>query len=289
MIEKLDQLPPLPGMLMRAVPTIARNGKIPESLTTIDKTFLLAPITAEHLSSYHQQFSGLVSRYPLTYFYLVAQRAHLAAMLDRQFPWPILGMVHVANSMKWEGSFEPGTETTLHVRIEFPANAANRKRVRPVYHVDFMQNNQCVLHCESIYQVGNGGKTPVNRRMREEKIDLTGWQQLDIWHLDTASGRRYARLSGDYNPIHLHPWLSRWFGFNQPIIHGMYSVARIQADIERHSKTPLKSMEITFKRPLTLPCEAVSHLANNKQNTGGKLLLTDAQGEKSYLEGSFSF
>lgn len=287
MIEKLAQLPPLPAMLMRAVPTVVRSGKVPEDLTSIDKTFQLAALDPAHLQSYHQQFKGLVSDYPLTYFYLIAQRAHLAAMLDKQFPWPILGMVHVANTMKWKGQFDPQAETTLQVRIELPANAANRKRVRPAYHVEFFQHNQCILHCESMYQVGNGGKTPPNRRMRNEEVDLTGWTQLDIWQLDTASGRRYAKLSGDYNPIHLHPWLSRWFGFNQPIIHGMYSVARIQADIEHHFKAPVRSMEVVFKRPLALPCEAVSHLQLT-ESTQPRMMVTDAQGKKSYLEGLFS-
>lgn len=275
-------LPALPGMLARAVPTVVRKGQVDDSLTSIRGVFV-TQCEPEHIHAFKTEFEGLVSDYPLTFFYLLAQRAHLAMMLDKQFPWPILGMVHVANRMEWLGQYQPHIPLQLHVEIQIPERAATRKRVRPLYIVEFMQQDHCILRCESTYQVGGGSKTPVNRRMQNQSLDLNQWQQLDIWSLDNASGRRYARLSGDYNPIHLHPWLSRWFGFNQPIIHGMYSVARAQADIERHFKKPMISMDVVFKRPLALPNQAVSHI----QSSTAKLCVTDAQGEKSYLDGVF--
>lgn len=283
MVSPPSVLPALPVMLARAVPTVVRTGKVDDTLTSIQARFQVAALDRTNLAAYKTQFKGLVSELPLTYFYLLAQRAHLAMMLDKRFPWPILGMVHIANKMEWLGSMKPQVPIELHVDIQIPQRAAARKRVRLLYVVEFIQNGHCVLRCESTYQVGNGGKPPAARRVRAENLDLSNWQQLDIWDLDTACGRRYARLSGDYNPIHLHPWLSRWFGFNQPIIHGMYSVAQVQADIEHHFQTSVRTMDVTFKRPLTLPNQAVSHV----QPQTGKLSVTDAQGEKSYLDGIF--
>ena len=282
MTSQPTALPALPGMLARAVPTVARKGVVDESLSSLRGLFTTQCEPA-HIHAFKAEFGGYISDYPLTFFYLLAQRAHLAMMLDKQFPWPILGMVHVANKMEWVGTYNPHLPLVLHVEIQMPERAATRKRVRPLYVVEFMQQAHCVVRCESTYQVGGGSKTPANRRMQREQLDLSAWQQLDIWQLENASGRRYARLSGDYNPIHLHPWLSRWFGFNQPIIHGMYSVARIQADIERHFGSPVTSMDVVFKRPLALPNQAVSHI----QRSTAKLSVSDAKGRKSYLDGIF--
>ncbi|MCC5878743.1 MAG: acyl dehydratase [Idiomarina sp.] len=277
-------LPSLPAMLAKSVPTVVRNGKVDDTLTSIRACYQVGPLTRNSLVAYKDQFKGLVSELPLTYFYLLAQRAHLAVMLDKRFPWPILGMVHVANKMEWLGVLNPQQGMQLHVEIQMPERAASRKRVRPIYIVDFIQNEHCVLRCESTYQVGTGSVKPAaGRQLRAEQLDLSHWQQLDIWDLDAASGRRYAKLSGDYNPIHLHPWLSRWFGFHHPIIHGMYSVARIQADIECHFKTSVRSMNVAFKRPLAIPNQAVSHI----QPQSGKLCVTDSRGEKIYLDGLF--
>lgn len=283
MISQTSTLPPLPGMLARAVPTVVRTGKVDDSLSSITARFHIESIEEANLQAYKSQFPGLCSDYPLTYFYLIAQRAHLAAMLDKRFPWPILGMVHVANKMEWIGQITAGAPFTVNVEIQIPSRAGTRKRVRPLYIVEFLQNGHGVLRCESTYQVGTGSKSPASRRLRQEALNLQQWQQLDIWQLDAASGRRYARLSGDYNPIHLHPWLSRWFGFNQPIIHGMYSVARAQADIEKHFGKTVSSMDVVFKRPLILPNQAVSHI----QVETGRLTVSDGQGEKGFLDGVF--
>lgn len=276
-------LPELPGMLLRAIPTVVRNGTPADNIEEIKQQFSVAPVNADDQQHYHEQFPGLVSRTPLTFFYLLAQRAHLSVMLSKAFPWPILGMVHVANKMEWLENVDIKAPFIVDVSIQFPPRAATRKRIRPLYRVDFKQNDICVVRCESTYQVGSSGKPVKGRRTRHEQLDLGKWQQLDIWSLDASLGRRYARLSGDYNPIHLHPWLSRWFGFNQPIIHGMYSVARLQADIEKKHGQSVRMMDITFKRPLPLPGQAVSHI----QPYLGHCMVTDAAGSKSFVEGSF--
>ena len=53
-----------------------------------------------------------------------------------------------------------------------------------------------------------------------------GWAELARWPLPAGAGRRYARVSGDYNPIHLWPWTARPFGFRAPILHGYATAAR---------------------------------------------------------------
>lgn len=276
-------LPQLPGMLVRAIPTVVRSGKAEEDLREIHAWYHIPALSKHELEAYHSHFPGLISELPLTYFYLIAQRAHLAVMLTKEFPWPILGMVHVANKMEQLAPISINSPFTLEVRIDFPPRAATRKRVRPLYTVDFMQNNTCVVRCESTYQAGTSGKVKDTRKRAPEELDLTNWQQLNIWDLDSGLGRSYARLSGDYNPIHLHPWLSRWFGFNQPIIHGMYSVAQVQVDIEKSHRKAVRMMNVTFKRPLSLPNQAVSHV-DVEQN---KLMVTNADGTKAFLDGSY--
>lgn len=283
MTSKPASLPELPGMLLRAIPTVVRNGALADDVGEIQQQFRAPAINADDLQRYHEQFPGLVSATPLTFFYLLAQRAHLSVMLSKSFPWPILGMVHVANKMEWLDAVDMASPFEVQVTIQFPPRAATRKRIRPLYRVEFLQNDICVVRCESTYQVGSSGKPSKGRRSRHEQLDLSQWQQLNIWDLDASLGRRYARLSGDYNPIHLHPWLSRWFGFNQPIIHGMYSVARLQADIEKKHGQSMRMLDVSFKRPLALPNQAVSHI----QPQLGHCMVTDASGSKSFVEGSF--
>lgn len=277
-------LPDLPGMLLRAVGTVTRKGVVSDDLKRLTSQYSTPPIDLAHLAAYKEKIPNFTSDVPLTYFYLLAQRAHLALMLENDFPWPILGMVHVANRMEYFTVVDKAKPFTLDVQIEMPARAAKRKRIRPMYLVDFYQEGTLVLRSSSAYQVGGGSKPGKGRERKSAAIDLSPWQENDAWSLPSHLGRTYARLSGDYNPIHLHPWVSRWFGFSRPIIHGMYSVARAQASIEAYLGEDITLMDVGFRRPVFLPTE----LKSFHQREEGRLMVADARGSRSFLEGSFA-
>lgn len=56
---------------------------------------------------------------------------------------------------------------------------------------------------------------------------------IDTWRLGPDTGRRYGALNGDLNPIHLHPLLSRLFGFKRPIAHALFLTSRAEASLLR--------------------------------------------------------
>jgi acyl dehydratase len=72
------------------------------------------------------------------------------------------------------------------------------------------------------------------------------------WSLDAASGRRYAALSGDWNPIHLWPWSARLMGMRAPIIHGMHTLGRACAELERAGGRPIVALDGRFRAPAAL-------------------------------------
>ena len=75
---------------------------------------------------------------------------------------------------------------------------------------------------------------------------------LAAWRLAAASGRAYARLSGDWNPIHLWRWSANLMGMKRPIIHGMHTLGRACAELERAGGRPLAALEARFKAPAAL-------------------------------------
>lgn len=242
-------LAPLPGMLARSVLTLRRSGE--PAIRQLRATYQLPPLDADHLEAYCHAFGGFVSEIPLTYLYLSAQRAHLSLMLTPEFPWPVPGMVHVSNSVSQLLPIDLNKAFTLVTKIKLPQ--AGGRRLRPAYCVEFMQDGECVAVCDSIYQVMQ--PQPAGTARSKAHAPDENWQNLTSWQLPTYLGREYARLSGDYNPIHIHPWLSRWFGFRQPIIHGMYMSARAHAELEHSLGCPLQRIDVNFKRPVALPAQ----------------------------------
>ncbi len=72
------------------------------------------------------------------------------------------------------------------------------------------------------------------------------------WQLPADLGRQYRRVSGDPNPIHTHLLAARAFGFARPIIHGMWTHARLLAAIE--PRLPQRyTVAVNFTKPILLP------------------------------------
>ena len=65
-------------------------------------------------------------------------------------------------------------------------------------------------------------------------------------------GRRYAAVSGDRNPIHLHGLAAKAFGFRSAIAHGMWLKARALAALQGRLPEAM-TVEVAFKTPVFLP------------------------------------
>ena len=70
------------------------------------------------------------------------------------------------------------------------------------------------------------------------------------WTLRDDLGRRYAAVSGDHNPIHLHAWSAKPFGFPRAIAHGMWTKARCLAALRLPDAF---EVVVKFKKPILLP------------------------------------
>ena len=63
-------------------------------------------------------------------------------------------------------------------------------------------------------------------------------------------GRRYAAVSGDHNPIHLHDLAAKPFGFPRAIAHGMWTKARCLAALRLPDAF---TVDVRFSKPILLP------------------------------------
>jgi acyl dehydratase len=79
-----------------------------------------------------------------------------------------------------------------------------------------------------------------------------------VWQVAADAGRRYARVSGDVNPIHLHPLAARAFGFPRAIAHGMWTAARALAALQGRLPDALV-FDVAFASPVLLPSTVELH------------------------------
>ena len=295
-MERVDtstqKLAPMPSMLLRSLLTLQRSDESEAESETLLKKYSIPAPAAKHLSRYHQAFNGFVSDVPLAMLYCIAQRAHLSQMLDDSFPWPAPGLVHVSNTIERHQFISAQAPFQLVSTVKVPKRGPDisPRRLRPQFVVEFWQNGEKVATCLSVYQVMNGQSSGPTKKVAPPIKPFeseAGWENLSHWQLGSGMGRRYARISGDFNPIHLHPLVSRWFGFKTPIIHGMYMMARAQAELEKRQEKAVTYIDVTFKRPVILPARV--QLWASEQGDRTKYEVRSADHTSLKLEGSVRF
>lgn len=194
---------------------------------------------------------GPETEVPLSLHYLALQRAQLEWMLRPAFPFRLLGMVHMAQTLTRLAPWDLGApyELSLQAALE------GKRNVR--LEATFRQAGQDVVQASSLYRPP---RDPGARPLRDRAAEAPPADApVAEWPLPAHAGRAYAWLSGDANPIHLWPWTARRFGLPQPIVHGMHTLARCEAEWALARGRALQHIELQFLRPLALPGHASLH------------------------------
>jgi len=107
-----------------------------------------------------------------------------------------------------------------------------------------------------------------------------------MWAVDAGMGRRYASVSGDYNPIHLSALSAKLFGFKKAIVHGMWSKARCLAALKDQLPDTAYRVQASFHRPLFLPSNVLFY--SQKQSDKTLFSIFNQTGEQAHMDGCIS-
>ena len=108
--------------------------------------------------------------------------------------------------------------------------------------------------------------------------------------LTETSGRDYAYLTGDFNPIHWIPPAARASGFPNVLLHGFGQMALASEDLIRSSSGgSVREMDVKFISSVVLPTEIAvsvdkSHLAGAE---GGRLFVSSCKDGALHMVGTY--
>jgi acyl dehydratase len=247
----LSAAPSLLPLYAKAAVTgpLHRGGTLPDSVYTLEHQ----TIDAEHLAVWQQVCGFRVSDVlPPTYLHVLAFPLSVALMTESAFPFPLVGMVHVANSITLSRAVRADETVSLRVRAaELRPHTAGRQ-------FDLLAEatvaGETVWSGRSTYL--RRGKTPkdaskdASQKERRELAPQTG--PVSLVRVPGNIGRRYGAVSGDRNPIHIHALTARAFGFPSAIAHGMWVKARTLAALEGRLPDAY-TVDVAFKLPVPLP------------------------------------
>lgn len=221
---------------------------------------------------------------PPTYPHVLAFALHMQLMCDRRFPYPLLGLVHLANAIRQHGPLQSSSVWRIDATLT-QCRRHNKGQVFVLHTAVHDTGSSSTQPCweSDSYYLRTGVRAPVGEPYTGVIDDFAAVDHCENWQVGANLGRRYARVSGDVNPIHLSALSARLFGFPHAIAHGMWSHARALATLLPRSHTRALQTYVEFKTPLLLPAQA--GLWTEVRGSRRFFELRDAQGIKPHLRG----
>jgi acyl dehydratase len=237
-------------------------------------------IDRDHLADYDRVCGfRLRDTLPPTYPHVLAFPLSMQIMTSSDFPFAVVGLVHVRNRIERSRPIDAGERLDVRVWTEDlrPHDQGRQFEIR----AEVTSGTQVVWKSWSTYLRRGGGDGSSGKERSDDRPDPPRAQGQ--WKLPGDAGRAYAGVSGDSNPIHMHPLSARLFGMPRPIAHGMYMKARCLAALESHLPDEL-SIDVSFKLPVFLP--GTVSFASWAEDGGRGFALHDEKNEKPHLTGT---
>ncbi|MBC3385930.1 MaoC family dehydratase [Pseudomonas sp. SWRI179] len=207
---------------------------------------------------------------PPTYPHVLAFALQMQLLTGRDFPFPLLGLIHLSN----------------RIRVLRPMGGVGQ--VRTSVHVENLQAHAKGAVFDLVTRLDDqlGPLWEARSQMLCKGVQLDGALVDDSpeaslplievarWAAPADIGRQYAKVSGDYNPIHLSGMSARLFGFPTAIAHGLWNKARTLAALDDHLAEANIEIDVTFKKPVRLPSEVT--LLASAAGSSGQLQLMGA-------------
>jgi hypothetical protein len=273
--------PMVPGASL--LPFIPGGGKeIPE----IELTLPQVHANPERIAAY-ARVCGFTLRdhLPPTYPHVLAFPLHMAVMADGSFPFGAVGLVHVENQIVQHRRIGLDEELTIKVK---PTKLEEHPKGRTFsLQTKVKAGNRIVWESTSTMLRRGATKQPADGTQSEHIDRSESRRPKDEagaeWKLGGDLGRRYAAVSGDRNPIHMHAWTAKPLGFPRAIAHGMWTKARCLAALESRLPDAFQ-VDVRFRKPILLPSRV--EFVSTSQGDEIKFAVRDAKRGTPHLDGS---
>ena len=254
---KLSKQPSVLGSYPRALltrrPDILTLQEPSEFEVRLDNVLIDPQAVAKYASVCAFDASDVRNGYvPITFPHVLAMPLHLRIMGHPSFPLRPMGLIHVSNTIAQPRALEAGM--TLNVVVSARNYCRTDAGLTCDIVTDVLRAGQTVWRetCvflsrwpDSVQRTGGRPARPPKAPKDAQVLTELAVDQNRVW--------KYARVAGDFNPIHLSDRAARFFGLRGAISHGMWTLARSLAERPVDVPPPDARLETQFLTPVQLP------------------------------------
>ena len=218
---------------------------------------------------------------PPTYPHVLTFPLQMALMSDREFPLALPGLVHVRNTID---VLRPIAATeSLDLEVWAERFATHRSGATVDLCASVTAGGEEVWRGRSTY-LARGATAPAGAPESDVLVSVDDLERsVATWRIPDDAGRRYAKVSGDVNPIHLSGLTAKAFGFKRAIAHGMWVKARVLGALANRLPESF-TVDVGFRKPLFLPSTVT--LATAQAGGGWDVAVRNAKSGTEHLVGT---
>jgi hypothetical protein len=281
-IEEYGAMPAAGATLRRAATGVMRLPSRPDRVPDTELIVRGVTVDRDHLWRYDRVCGfRLTDAMPPTYPHVLAFPLAMDLMSRPNFPFSLLGIVHMNNAIEVCRPLDAGE------RLDLAVHAENLRRHERGRLVDLVAT--ATVEGELVW-VGRSSylrkETPADRDGRRDRDHSPAPAPTARWRVPADIGTRYAEASGDHNPIHTSRVGARLLGFPGRIAHGMWTKARCLAALEGRLPDAF-TVDVAFKLPIVVPA-TVAFAAARTDAGGWDLSVRGAASGKPHLTGAIA-
>ena len=201
-------------------------------------------------------------------------------------PYPITRVLNGGCRMQVNRAIPRGE--ALEVRAQLTSIDDDGRRAVLTQHVvtsTASAPDALVVDIYAIVPLSGGSKDKSKSGAQEKPRVPLDAKEIGFVRLGHDAGLSFAKLTGDFNPIHWVSAAARAAGFRNVILHGFGTLARSAEALNRGvfggDVKRLRTLDVKFTRPLVLPHEVGFFVSGNQVFVG------DAVGGPAYMTGRF--
>ena len=226
----------------RRRPGLKPGGRLPELAAECASL----AISAGNLAAYKQVCGISGEGVPLLYPHVMTGSLHFAIMTHDAFPISMMGAVHTRNHILQHRPLR--VSETYSVLCSLDTHRVAKAGIELDVSTVISSGGERVWESISTYfargKYGEAGEPSA----RAQIAGAVPEDEADAWHIPPGTGRRFAKVCGDYNPIHLYPITAKLFGFKRDVVHGMWAAASCLARLGASQDTAVQC-DLLFKGP----------------------------------------
>jgi len=218
---------------------------------------------------------------PICFPHVLASGLHARMLMRPEFPVRLPGLIHVWHEIRLHRPLDVEERLAMECSIDghrdVDAGAEFCLQTRVIA-------DRAVVWEEETGFISRSARRGSAARTKGPETPPEVSRTVAEWTAETGVGRRYARASGDYNPIHLFDAAARRFGFPAAIAHGMWTLARAVSGLEHSVKTSTRSVRVRFRRPVLIPT-GLRLVVGGDTAAGVPFEVRESEGDEIVLDG----